>query len=87
MAGVLVVKVLDQLGNHLGVGVRLELVTFALQEKLDVLVVCDDTVVNDDELVFVVRPLRVRVDLRGDSVGSPTRVADSDVDIMDVLKG
>ncbi len=38
--------VLDQLGNDLGVGLGLELVSLALQEHLNVLVVSDDPVVD-----------------------------------------
>jgi hypothetical protein len=38
--------VLDQLGNDLGVGLRLELVSLALQEHLNILVVGDDPVVD-----------------------------------------
>ena len=48
--GVLVVKVLGKLGNALGVGLRLESETLALQQSLQFLIVGDNTIVNDGEL-------------------------------------
>jgi hypothetical protein len=40
-------NMLDELGNDLRVGLRLELVPLAHQELLDVLVVGDDSVVDN----------------------------------------
>jgi hypothetical protein len=54
--GVLAVDVLGELGNGLGIGLGLELVALALEENLQLLVVCDDTVVDDGELPGGVRP-------------------------------
>jgi hypothetical protein len=53
--GVLVVDVLGELGNALGVGLRLELEALAGQESLELLVVGDDTVVDNGELPVGVR--------------------------------
>ena len=55
-AGVVVVDVLCQLGNALGVCLSLELVALGLQESLKLLVVCDDTIVDDGELPVGVGP-------------------------------
>jgi hypothetical protein len=55
---VLVVDVLGQLGNALGVGLGLEAEALALEEGLQLLVVGDDTIVNDGELPVGVGPDR-----------------------------
>ena len=52
---VLVVQVLGQLGDTLGVGLGLEAEALALQQGLQFLVVGDDTIVNDGELPGGVR--------------------------------
>jgi len=54
--GVLGVDVLCELGNSLGVGLRLELEALALEQRLELLVVCDDTIVDDGELPVGVGP-------------------------------
>merc|ERR1719495_2657552 len=82
MARVFTVQVLDQLGNDLSVSVRFELVALALQKEFDVPVVCDDTIVDDNKLVFIVGPLRMAIDLGGGAVSGPTCVADSHVDLV-----
>ncbi len=46
----LIVEVLGQLGDALGVCIGLEAETSSLQESLQFLVVGDDTVVDDGEL-------------------------------------
>ena len=45
-----------------------------LQEKLDVLVVGDDTVVNDNELIGLAGGVRVRVDSGGYTVSCPPEI-------------
>lgn len=55
---VLVVNVLGELGNGLGVGLSLELEALGLKESLEFLVVGDDTVVDDGKLPVGVRPAR-----------------------------
>jgi hypothetical protein len=57
---VLVVDVLGELGNALSVGLGLELETLGLEESLKLLVVGDDTVVDNGEL-----PVGVRSAFRG----------------------
>jgi hypothetical protein len=57
---VLVVDVLGELGNALSVGLGLELEALGLEESLQLLVVGDDTVVDNAEL-----PVGVRSTLRG----------------------
>lgn len=50
--GVLVIKVLGQFGNALGIGLGLESETLGLQQSLQFLIVGDDTIVNNRELPF-----------------------------------
>lgn len=76
---VLFVQVVDELRDHLGVCLRLEVVSLRLQEALDVLVVGDDAVVDDDERVVLVGALRMRVRLARRAVSGPARVRDADV--------
>ncbi len=53
---------------------------------LDILVVGQDAVVDDDELVAVVRSLGMRVPFGGDPVGGPSRMGDPAVNMMDSVK-
>jgi hypothetical protein len=46
---VLVVEVLCELGNALGIGLRLELEALSGEEGLELLVVGDDAIVDDGE--------------------------------------
>lgn len=55
---VLSVDVLCELGNGLGICLRLELEALALKQGLEFLVVCDDSVVDDGKLPVGVRPGR-----------------------------
>lgn len=75
--GVGVVEVLGELGNALGVGLGLELEALALQQGLQLLVVGDDTVVNNTELPAGVGPVGVAVDARGGAVRGPPGVGDA----------
>src|SRR6267378_4103703 len=68
---------LDQVGEHLGVGLRAERVAGRAQPLLEVEIVLEDTVVHHDEAALAVR-VRMRVLLRGAPVGRPARVADAD---------
>ena len=54
--GVLSVDVLGELRDGLSVGLSLELVALALEQSLQLLVVCDDTVVDDREFPVGVGP-------------------------------
>lgn len=58
--GVLIVDVLGQLGNALGIGFSLKLETLAAEESLQLLVVGDDAIVDDSEF-----PIGVRSAFRG----------------------
>lgn len=58
---VLIVDVFGELGNGLGIGLRLELEALALEQHLQLLVVCDDAVVHDGELPVGVGPAETRV--------------------------
>ena len=51
----------EQFGNDLGIGVRLEGEALGPKELAQILEVGEDPVVDDDELVGVVGPLRMRV--------------------------
>lgn len=59
--GVLAVDVLCELGNGLGVGLSLELEALALEQGLELLVVCDDSIVDDGELPVRVGPAVVSI--------------------------
>jgi hypothetical protein len=54
--GVLGVDVQGKLRDGLGVSLRLELVALALEQRLQLLVVCDDTVVDDSKFPVGVGP-------------------------------
>src|SRR5213594_2561653 len=66
---------LDQVSEHLGVGLGPERVALAAQAVLDLEVVLEDSVVDDDEVAAAIG-VGVRVLVRGPAVGGPARVAD-----------
>jgi hypothetical protein len=66
---------LDQVGQHLAVGLRLELVALFLEQGPERAVVLDDAVVHDGDLALAV-DVRVGVALVGLPVGGPTRMRD-----------
>ena len=67
---------LDQVRDHFGVGLRLELVAFGDQLALDLEVVLDDAVVHDDDAAGAVA-MRMRVLFRRPAVRGPARVAEA----------
>ncbi len=67
--------VLDQVGEHLGVGLRAELVPLAEEALLDLQVVLENPVVNHDQLARAVG-VGMGVFLGGPAVRGPPRVAD-----------
>jgi hypothetical protein len=69
---------LDQVGDHLGVGVGGEAMPLGLQALLDGEVVLDDPVVHDDEAARAVG-MGMRVLVGGAPVSGPPRVADADI--------
>jgi len=69
---------LDQVGDHLGVGLRDEDMTPGLQVTPELGKVFDDPVVDDHDLPGAVC-MRVGVDDRGTAVGRPAGVADAEV--------
>lgn len=68
------VQVMDKLRDDFCVSFAFELVAALLEELLDVLVVCDDPIVNDNERVLDIGPLWMRVLLAGGTVSGPTSV-------------
>lgn len=56
--GVLGVDVLCELGNSLSVSLGLKFEALALKQSLQLLVVCDDTIVDDGEFPVGVGPVR-----------------------------
>ena len=68
---------LDQVGDHLGVGLGGEAMPLGLQPLLDGEVVLDDPVVHDDEAARAVG-MGMRVLVGRAAVGRPPRVADAD---------
>src|SRR2546422_361039 len=65
---------LDEVGEHLGVGLGPERVALAAEAVLDLEVVLEDPVVDDDEVAAAVG-VGVGVLVRGPAVGRPARVA------------
>ena len=51
----LVVQVFRELRNTLGIGFGLESESLALQQSAELLVICNDTIVDDGELPFGIR--------------------------------
>ena len=68
---------LDQVGDHLGIGFGLELVALVLELLLEAEIVFDDAVVDDDDVALAVA-VRMRVFFGGAAMGGPTRVADAE---------
>ncbi len=68
---------MDTVGNDFGVGLGGELVTGTLQLLAQLLMIFDDSVVNDREAVA--RDVRVRVALTRDPMRRPARVGDADL--------
>ena len=66
-----VVDVSHQLGDHLGVSLRLKANSSLTQEDLDVLVVGDNAIVHHQELVVRITAVRMTVDITGCSMGGP----------------
>ena len=63
--------VFGELGNSFGISLTLKGITLLLEDKAELAVVGDDTVVDDRELVLGVGAVRVGVDRRGLTVGGP----------------
>lgn len=82
---VLVVDEFGKLGDALGIGVRLKLDALGAQKSLELSVVGNDTVVNDSELVVGVRSLGMAVLSLGLTVGSPSGVSNTGVDVERLL--
>ena len=68
----------DQVGNHLGVRLRLERDSLGLQLGAQLSEVLDDAVLHDHQLAGEIH-VRMRVALARLAVGCPARVADADV--------
>ena len=68
----------DQMGDHLGIGRRLEDVSLALEALFDGLEVLDDAVMDQGQRA-VAAHMGVCVNIAGGSVGSPAGVADADM--------
>lgn len=81
-----VVHVLDQLGDDLGVRVRLKLVALGHEQLLEHGIVGDDAVVHDHKRVVGVRRVRVRVDVRRRAVRGPARVRDANVVVQQLRR-
>src|SRR5207245_5704395 len=67
----------DEMGDDLGIGLGLELVTQCAQLALQLFVILDDAVVDDDERAAAVA-VRVSVLLGGAAVGGPAGVPDAE---------
>ena len=82
--GVLVVEILGQLGNALGIGLGLEPEALALEQGLQFFVVGDDSIVHDGELPGRVGPVGVAVHAGRGTVGCPPGVGNTAVGIIDL---
>lgn len=78
-----VVNVLGELGDGLGVRLGLELEALALEESLQLLVVGNDTIVDDSKLPLGVGSVRVAVDAAGLAVGGPPGVCNTSMVVED----
>jgi hypothetical protein len=81
---VLVVEELGELRNALRVGLGLESEALGLEQGLQLLVVCDDAIVNDGELPCGVRSVGMAVHPRGRAVSRPPGVSDTGMAIEDL---
>ena len=70
------VRLLDEVGEHLGIGVAREAVTAALELLAQLGEVLDDAVMDDGDAAVAAR-VRVRVGHGGAAVRRPARVADA----------
>lgn len=84
-SNLLVIQEEGQLGNTLGISLRLKLVALLLKECLQVLVVGDNAVMDNGELVTAVRPVGMGVDGRGDAVSGPTGVRHTDMGSVETI--
>ena len=71
----LVPNVEGQLGYALGVRFTFKLVALLLKERLQFLVIGNDSIVDDSELITRIGAVRVRIGWRGLTVGGPTSVS------------
>ena len=67
---------LNQVDDHLGIRVGIEMIVMAQQLVLDILIVLNNAVVNTDNRL-IVADMRMRIVLTGFSVCRPARVTDS----------
>lgn len=77
----LLIEMVDELGNHLRISFAFEFVALLLQENLHLPVVGDDTVVHHHETVRSVGALGMRIHRTGYSMSGPTGVGDTTVDV------
>jgi len=82
---VLVEDVLAKLGNGLSIGLALKNESLLRQLILELSIVGDDSVMDDNELVILVRSVRMRVSIRRNSMSSPSGVSNSNVVVDDLV--
>lgn len=68
---------MNKLSDDLCISLALELIATLFQERFNVSIVCDNSIVNNDESVFDVRTLWMGIQFAGRTVSSPTRVRNS----------
>ena len=73
---ILFIVVVNEFDDALGIGLGVELIAVSLELVPDLLIVFDDTVVDTDDRV-VIRVVRMRVGLRGSTVGRPAGMTDA----------
>ena len=69
------IDIFGKLSNAFGISISFECDTLLFKKSLDFLIVGDNTVVYDGEFVFGVGTVRMRIDLRRLTMGSPTSVS------------
>ena len=72
--------IFDELHEHFGISIGLEGITLLHESGFEHGVVLDDTVMDDREPLGL-RVMRMRIDSIGFSVGSPTRMRDTDTSV------
>lgn len=78
---------MDKLGNDFGIRIRFETMAALFQECFDVLVIGDDAVVYDNERMFHVGALWMRINFARYTVCCPSSVSDANMSFNRFIVG
>jgi len=73
------VNMSHKFSHDFSVRVRFKSMSLLHKEQLDVLVVSDDSIVDEDEGIVIIRPMGMSVDGTWHSVSGPSGVSNSNV--------